>query len=210
MGTPTAALLISSVLGEVEPTDWSGEPTWKWPTELSRPPKGIGVGLDFRNPGAMGLSFAYLTEQSMSVLHFSPFFEQEFYSAAHLIRLMSASDHRPTEFPLYLGLGFWSWKEAPLPQYFGLYPIRDAWGAQLPMVIQVEDQRASLDLYFDITPALWIQPYVKLDVYVGAGIRVYGLHHVVRAKQEIWKEWRAFERDKKNPPEDTEGLDFDR
>ena len=205
MEKATTAFALALLQGPGVPVDWSKRSTWKWPTELSVPPKGFGVGFDFRMPSTLGLSFSYLHERHLMSAQIAPYFNQELYSGSYLYELYSFSEQDPTIFPLYLGIGMWAREDGRLPK--GTQSGLDSWGIQFPISFQAQDKRAALDVYLEYAPAIQLYPYFNVGAYFGTGLRVYHLNRVVESKAELIREWKAYNKNKKNPLRDSEDFD---
>ena len=89
----------------------------------------------------------------------------------------------------------------------GGQPGLDSLGVQFPLSLQAQDDRAALDVYLEYAPAFQLYPYFNVGSYVGVGVRVYHLRRVAQNKIEVYREWRTYIQDKKNPPKTSEDFD---
>ena len=117
-----------------------------------------------------------------------------------MFEIARLSKSEPTEFPLFIGMGVWTREDGG---QIGL----DSWGLQLPISLQAQEENAALDVYLEYAPAVQLYPYFNTGAYFGVGVRVYHLDRIVRSKVELYREWKAYNQDKKNPPKDSEDFD---
>ena len=200
MEKASTAFAVALLQGPGAPVNWEKRSTWTWPQELSAAPEKLGVGLDFRMPSTLGLSFSYIYQKHQVSTQISPYFNQKLYSGSYLFETVRFSKDDPTEFPFYVGVGLWMREDGGRT---GL----DSLGVQFPLSLQAQEERAALDVYLEYSPAIQIYPYFNFGAYMGVGVRVYHLGRVVQSKVDVYREWRAYTQDKKNPPNSSEDFD---